>query len=183
MDKTAFIKIIVGILIGGGIGALMGYFGKCSSGACPLTATPYRGAIYGAVIGLFFAYSFGITAVNKGSNKQDSDALVHINSSEDFQKLVLESKLPVLADFFSNSCPPCRRLSPVISALADEHKGKAIICKVSMDLAPDLAGPNNIKGIPAVLFFVDGKEVERIVGLRGKSDYVAVLDKLISKNK
>ncbi len=182
MDKTAFIKIIVGVLIGGGLGALMGYFGKCSSGACPLTATPYRGAIYGAVIGLFFAYSFGLTAVNKGNSKHDSEALVHINSSEEFQQLVLESELPVLADFFSNSCPPCRKLSPVISVLADEYKDKAVICKVSMDLAPDLAVPNNIKGIPAVLFFVDGKEVERLVGLRGKPDYVAILEKLISKN-
>ena len=182
MDKTALVKIIVGVLIGGGIGALMGYFGKCSSGACPLTATPYRGAIYGAVMGLFFAYAFGLTAVNRGSNKQDSDALVHINSSEEFAQLVLESELPVLADFFSNSCPPCRRLSPIISALADEYKDKALICKVSMDLAPDLAAPNNIKGIPAVLFFVDGKEVERIVGLRSKSDYITLLDELISEN-
>ncbi len=179
MDKTAFIKIILGVLIGGGLGALMGYFGKCSSGACPLTATPYRGAIYGAVMGLFFAYSFGLTAVNRGSSKPDSGNLVHINSSEDFNKLVLESKLPVLADFFSNSCPPCRKLSPVISALADEYADKAVICKVSMDLAPDLAAPNSIMGIPAVLFFVDGKEVERLVGLRGKSDYVAVLEGLM----
>ena len=181
MDKTALIKIILGVLIGGGIGALMGYFGNCSSGACPLTATPYRGAVYGAVIGLFFAYSFGLTSMNRGSSKQDSDALVHINSSEEFQQIVLASKLPVLADFFSNSCPPCRRLSPVISTLADEYVEKAVICKVSMDLAPDLAAPNNIKGIPAVLFFVDGKEVERIVGLRSKPDYVSVLEKLIGK--
>lgn len=48
-----------------------------------------------------------------------------------------------------------------------------------MDLAPDLAAPNSIMGIPAVLFFVDGKEVERLVGLRGKSDYVAVLEGLM----
>ena len=46
-----FIRILLGVLIGGTIGAVVGYFGKCSSGACPLTANPYRGAIYGAVVG------------------------------------------------------------------------------------------------------------------------------------
>jgi thioredoxin 1 len=179
MDRAAFIKIILGVLIGGGLGALMGYFGKCTSGACPLTANPYRGAIYGAVMGLFFAYSFGVTKINRGNSIPDSGAIVHINTSEDFQQLLSSSKLPILADFYSKNCSPCRRLSPVISALADEYVDRAVICKVSMDLAPDLAMPNNIKGIPAVLFFVDGKEVERLVGLRGKSDYIAVLEKLI----
>ena len=49
------IKILFGVLIGGAIGAVLGYFGKCSSGACPLTANPYRGAIYGAVVGVLLA--------------------------------------------------------------------------------------------------------------------------------
>jgi thioredoxin len=49
------IRIFIGLLIGGTIGAVLGYFGKCSSGTCPLTANPYRGAIYGAVVGALFA--------------------------------------------------------------------------------------------------------------------------------
>jgi len=48
-------RILLGVLIGGAIGAVLGYFGKCSSGACPLTANPYRGAIYGAVVGALLA--------------------------------------------------------------------------------------------------------------------------------
>lgn len=51
------LKAILGFTIGGGAGALMGYFGQCTSGACPLTATPYRGAAYGAVMGVLFALS------------------------------------------------------------------------------------------------------------------------------
>jgi hypothetical protein len=49
------IKIIVGILIGGGVGFLLGYHGKCTSGACPLTSNPLRGAIVGALLGLMMA--------------------------------------------------------------------------------------------------------------------------------
>ena len=48
-------KIILGIVIGAAIGSVIGYFGKCSSGTCPLTSNPYRGALYGAVLGLLFA--------------------------------------------------------------------------------------------------------------------------------
>jgi hypothetical protein len=50
-------RIIIGVAIGMGVGALMGHFGQCSTGACPLTATPYRGAIYGGVMGALFAVS------------------------------------------------------------------------------------------------------------------------------
>jgi thioredoxin len=49
------IRMLFGLLIGGAIGAVLGYVGKCSSGTCPLTANPYRGAIYGAVVGALLA--------------------------------------------------------------------------------------------------------------------------------
>jgi hypothetical protein len=49
--------ILIPLLIGAALGALMGYFGQCSSGACPLTSTWWRGAIYGGVMGLLFAFS------------------------------------------------------------------------------------------------------------------------------
>ena len=45
------IKLLLGVLIGGAIGAVLGYFGKCSSGTCPLMANPFRGALYGAIMG------------------------------------------------------------------------------------------------------------------------------------
>jgi len=50
-------RYLIPILIGGAIGAAMGYFGQCSSGACPLTATWWRGALYGATVGGLFAFS------------------------------------------------------------------------------------------------------------------------------
>ena len=58
MDKQQIIKLVIGIAIGGALGAVIGYFGKCASGTCPLTATPWRGAIYGAVMGAIFSLSF-----------------------------------------------------------------------------------------------------------------------------
>ncbi len=57
MNTTMIFKVVVSVLVGGILGAVTGYFGKCSSGACPLTATPWRGAVYGAVLGLIFSLS------------------------------------------------------------------------------------------------------------------------------
>jgi hypothetical protein len=51
------LRLFLGLLIGGGLGAAMGYFGQCSSGTCPLTSTWWRGAIYGGSMGLLFALS------------------------------------------------------------------------------------------------------------------------------
>jgi hypothetical protein len=59
MTPAQIIRLLAGIAIGGVLGAVTGCFGTCSSGACPLTATPYRGAIYGAVMGALFTISFG----------------------------------------------------------------------------------------------------------------------------
>jgi hypothetical protein len=51
------LRTVIGVLIGSGAGGLMGYFGQCSSGTCPLTSTWWRGAIYGAVLGLLLTMS------------------------------------------------------------------------------------------------------------------------------
>lgn len=59
MNKSVLLRLVAGILIGGALGAIMGYVGKCSSGTCPLTSTPIRGAIYGAVLGALMAFSLG----------------------------------------------------------------------------------------------------------------------------
>lgn len=59
MGKAQIIRLLIGIGIGSVLGGLMGYFGKCTSGTCPLTATPWRGAVYGAVMGALISLSLG----------------------------------------------------------------------------------------------------------------------------
>ena len=182
MTKGIIIQLLIGLLIGGALGALMGHFGKCSSGGCPLTANPYRGALYGMFMGAMLAYSLGMRKIpQKADTTTETAALIHVDSSADFERVVLATELPVLADFFSNSCPPCRRLSPTISELAAEYEGRAVICKVNVDLAPELARKYAIRGIPAVLFFMKGEEATRVVGLRSKASYVKEIDKLLPK--
>jgi thioredoxin 1 len=172
-------KILLGVLIGGSIGAVLGYFGKCSSGTCPLTANPYRGAIYGAVMGALFVSVFSRTP----KDTEESSNIIHISSEHDFKAQVLNASGIFLVDLFSNRCPPCRVLAPTISSLADRYAGKVTVCKVDLDRAPAVAQRYGVSAIPTVLIINNGKEVKRLVGLKPETRYAAVLDKLISNDK
>jgi len=172
-------RILLGVIIGGAIGALLGYFGKCSSGMCPLTANPYRGAIYGAVMGALLASVFS----PKPRERTESSNIVHIRSGADFKTHVLDATGICLVDLFSNRCPPCRILAPTISSLADKYTGRVTVCKVDVDRVPEVAQRYGIRAIPTVLIISNGKEVKRLVGLRTEAEYVALLDKLTDETK
>ena len=186
-------RLLAGIIIGGGIGALMGYFGKCTSGTCPLTENPFRGAVIGALLGFMLSLSFSrkqsevpertSKSAPSTADKAEQETVIHVNNEADFKKYVLEAKLPCLADFFSDSCPPCKMLAPTIKTLADKYKEKAVICKVFLDHAEarGLAQQYRITGIPAVLFFDNGKETQRLVGRNSENAYSHILDEMIKK--
>jgi len=179
MQKAMFIQLSMGLLIGGSLGAVIGYFGKCTTGACPLTANPWRGAFMGALIGGLFAFSAGssTTAVADGEH-----ASLHIGSVAEFERYVLNADEPVLVDFYANWCGPCRRLAPTIEELAKEYEGRAVVSKVNVDEQGELARRYGIQGIPAVLFFQNGKEVQRLVGGQSKRAYEKVMDTLVGKS-
>jgi thioredoxin 1 len=199
----AIVRLLIGAVIGSAFGALMGYVGKCSSGSCPLTANPLRGAIYGAVVGVLLALVLsappheGATPSevkpalpkekmeapdNKalGTKKSsEHNVVLHIDNKSDFEAKVLNASGICLVDLFSDRCPPCRMLAPTISSLADKYKGKVTVCKVNIDRAPVIAREYGVMAIPTVLIIKDGKEVKRLVGLRPESEYSNQLDKLI----
>jgi thioredoxin 1 len=110
---------------------------------------------------------------------ENSEHVMQITSAEEFSSKVLQSKLPVLVDFYSPTCGPCRRLNPTISALADEFAGRSIIAKVNVNVLPDLARQFRITGVPAVLIYVQGQEATRIVGYNPKDVYVRQLEQYI----
>jgi thioredoxin 1 len=178
MLKTLFIPVAIALLLGGGLGALMGYLGKCKSGTCPLTATPQRGALFGAVFSALVVLSMSSTAPRQ-TDGVVSEHVVQITSAEEFSQKVLQSKQPVLVDFYSDACGPCRRLSPVISELAEAFAGRAVVAKVDVNVLSNLARQFQITGIPAVLFYVDGAEAARIVGYNGKDVYAQQLEQFI----
>ena len=78
-------------------------------------------------------------------------------NSENFNKEVLESKIPVIVDFFATWCGPCKMLGPIIEQLSDEYDDKISIGKVDIDESPDLAQKYEVMSVPTVIFFESGK--------------------------
>lgn len=86
-------------------------------------------------------------------------------SQEDFQRTVLEAEVPVLVDFYADWCGPCKMVAPLVDEIAHEHQGKLLVAKVDTDRAQELAAELGIRGVPTVILFRDGDEVERSAGL------------------
>jgi len=197
------IRLLLGVLIGGVIGSILGYFGKCSSGTCPLTANPFRGALYGAIVGILLALLLSVPpqegmtlseekpALSKETmeapdnialrtkEKSKGAGIIHIYNKPDFEAKVLNASGICLVDLFSDRCPPCRMLAPIISSLADKYTGKVTVCKVNLDRTPAIAQEYGVMAIPTVLIIKNGKEVKRLVGLRPESEYAKQIDELL----
>ena len=97
-----------------------------------------------------------------------------IKESE-FESVVLKEKGKVLVDFYANWCGPCKMLRPVLESIASERSDKKIV-SIDVDEAEDLAREYGIISIPCVILFEDGKEINRSIGLKSKSEIEGMLD-------
>lgn len=96
-----------------------------------------------------------------------------------FDEIVHSSEVPVLVDFWAPWCGPCKMIAPVIQELADEYAGKAKICKLNTDDAPDTAVELGISAIPTIILFKGGQVHKKWVGLTSKKDFAEAIDRLL----
>lgn len=101
-------------------------------------------------------------------------ATIHFNK-EGFDKAIAAGGI-TMVDFWASWCGPCRMLAPVIDDLAGKYEGKAVIGKVNVDDEQALAMQYGVMSIPTVIFFKDGKELDRKVGIMPAEAYTAILD-------
>ena len=80
----------------------------------------------------------------------------------EFEAEVLKEKLPVIVEFYSDSCIPCKQLSPILGGIEDDYEDQVKVVKVNVNFDADLAGKYQVMASPTILFFKDGKEVDRI---------------------
>ncbi|MBZ0265433.1 thioredoxin [bacterium] len=105
------------------------------------------------------------------------DAPVHVTDAS-FETDILKSDVPVLVDFWAPWCAPCRMIAPSLEQLAKDYAGKVKVAKVNTDENSARAGALGIRGIPTLIMFKDGKEIDRVVGAVPKQ----MLQQMVDKN-
>lgn len=103
-----------------------------------------------------------------------------ILTTENFAEKVINSKEPVLIDFWAPWCGPCKMQEPILAELAKEFQGKLLkIGKLNVDQNPDLANKYQIMSIPTLIIFKNGKPVEQMVGVQDINGLREKLNKLL----
>ena len=96
-----------------------------------------------------------------------------------FEEVVLNSKLPVLVDFWAEWCGPCRAVGPILDQIADEHGDKIKIVKLNTDEESAIAIKYGITSIPTLNVFVNGEVVKTIIGAKPKPALLKELEGFI----
>jgi thioredoxin len=105
--------------------------------------------------------------------------IAQIVGEEEFERTVLQSKLPVLVDFWARWCGPCQAVAPILEELAQEYAGKLNFAKVDVDENSSLAARYGIAAIPTMLVFKGNQPVKQVTGYRPKKELKKILDTVL----
>ncbi|MFP4402828.1 MAG: thioredoxin [Candidatus Woesearchaeota archaeon] len=102
-------------------------------------------------------------------------------SENEFEKEALESNMPVIVDFFANWCGPCVMLKPIFKEVSDEFTDKMKFLTINTDNAKNISSKYSIDGIPCLIVFNNGAEVDRIVGYLEKEELIEAINSILNK--
>lgn len=107
-----------------------------------------------------------------------SDNAIHV-SQADFDKVVLQSEVPVLVDFWAVWCGPCKAIAPLVDDMAGAYEGRLAVCKVDVDNAPQVAMTYGVRSIPTLLLFKGGQVVGQRVGALSRDKLQAFVEEAL----
>ena len=96
-----------------------------------------------------------------------------------FEEVVINSDVPVLVDFWAEWCGPCRMVGPLVKEIGQEYEGRAKVTKVDVDSNPEVSAKFGIRNIPTILYFKNGKIVDKQVGAVPKTVISSKLDAIL----
>jgi len=108
-----------------------------------------------------------------------SDAITHV-SDDQFDSEVLKSSAPVLVDFWAEWCGPCKMIAPILEELAQSYAGKLKIAKINIDHNQKTPRNYNVRGIPTLMIFKDGKVQATQIGAVGKKQLQTLIDSALA---
>lgn len=100
-------------------------------------------------------------------------------SKDNFEAEVLQASIPVLVEFYSDSCIPFKQMSPILGDIEDDYEDRLKVVKVNANFDGELAEQYSVMVSPTILFFKDGKEAERVRGLIRKPELEEIVKKYI----
>ncbi len=110
------------------------------------------------------------------AKKASKGNIIHLSDAT-FDSEVLQSDIPVLVDFWAIWCGPCHMVAPIVEELSVTHAGKLKVAKVDVDSCQRTAARFNIRSIPTLLVFKEGRVVDQIIGAQPKRKIVAAVDR------
>ena len=164
------IRLLIGVAIGVSIGALLGSTRSCADGGCPLTATPWRGAAWGGLLGLLLAFNVGPTqarsarTTDRQTGRGEPASVRTIATSEEFREQVLQRQGLALVTFHADWCGACATFAPTFDAAARQFASSVAFYKVDADRANQLTVELGVDSLPTTILLSDGKEKARLVG-------------------
>ena len=102
-------------------------------------------------------------------------------TDDNFEAEVLNSKVPVLVDFYADWCGPCKIMAPIVEELADEFDGRAKIAKLDVDANPRASATYGVRSIPTLVIFDGGRPVAQAVGALPKASLKQGLEQVVTK--
>lgn len=108
-----------------------------------------------------------------------SAAIAHVGDDQ-FEEQVLKSSEPVLVDFWAEWCGPCKMIAPILDDVAVSYAGKLKVAKVNIDHNQKTPRNYNVRGIPTLMIFKDGKVQATQIGAVSKTQLTQLIDKTIS---
>ncbi len=101
-------------------------------------------------------------------------------TKENFEQDVLQSKRPVLVDFYADWCGPCKVVGPIVEELGNDYAGIIDVRKVDVDSNPELAGQYGVRGIPTLILFKEGVAQDTVVGAVPRTRLAEIIEKHVA---